>query len=94
MPRTIRRVFGEALLSVGTVAVLLIALVALDDRVREQIAQRFMARPAMELSSAGHQVQNLTSVITQAVRHQSFTNAPMLIFALAASVLVVFMLRT
>ena len=89
-----RRAFGEALISAGTVALLLIVLVAIDPRVREQISLRFMTRPSVGLASAGHQVQNLTSVISQAVRHQSISNSPMLIFALAAAVLTLFMLRT
>jgi hypothetical protein len=89
-----RRAFGEVLMSAGTVAVLLIALVAVDDRVREQISQRFMARPSVELASAGHQVRNVTSVIAEAARDQSLEHAPLLIFALAAAVLVLFMLRT
>ena len=89
-----RRAFGEALMSAGTVAVLLIALVAIDDRVREQIAQRFMARPSVELAGVGYLVRGITSVVAAAVHHQSIEHAPLLIFALAASVLVVFMLRT
>ena len=89
-----RGVFGEALMSAGSVAVLLIVLVAADDRVREQISQRFMTRPSVELASAGHQVSSLTSVIISAARSQSIAHAPLLIFALAASVLVLFMLRT
>ena len=89
-----RRVFGEALMSAGSVAVLLIVLVAVDDRVREQISQRFMTRPSVELASAGHQISSFTSVIIAAARGQSIAHAPLLIFALAASVLVLFMLRT
>ncbi len=89
-----RRVVGEALMSAGTVAVLLIALVAFDDRVRERISQAFMARPSLELASAGHHVRSLASVIAEAARDQSLAHAPLLVFALAAGVLVVFMLRT
>ena len=68
-----RRAFGEGLMSAGTVAVLLIALVVIDDRVREQISERFMTRPSVELASAGHQIGNLTSVIAQAARRQRET---------------------
>jgi len=89
-----RRVFGEALMSAAAVIVLLIALVAIDPRVREQISQRFMAHPSVELASAGHQVRNITTLIAVAAREQSLEHAPMLIFALAAAVLVLFMLRT
>src|SRR5439155_26881907 len=89
-----RRVLGEALISAATVAVLLMALVAFDDRVREQLSQRFTAKPSVQLASAGYQVRNITSVIAEAARDQSREHAPMLLFSLAAAVLVVFMLRT
>ena len=89
-----RRVLGEALMSAATVAVLLMALVAFDDRVREQLSQQFMAKPSVQLASAGYQVRNITSVIAEAARDQSRQHAPMLLFSLAAAVLVLFMLRT
>ena len=88
-----RRMFGEASMTVGTVIVLLLVLVAVDDRVRDQLSLRF-SRPSVELASAGHQVRSLTGVIVEAARDQSLAHAPMLIFALAATVLVLFMLRT
>lgn len=89
-----RRAFNEALLSAGTVAVVLLVLVGIDDRVRGEIALRFMSNPTQELAAAGHQAGTLTAVIAQAARDQSLAHAPMLIFALAATVLVLFMLRT
>jgi hypothetical protein len=48
----------------------------------------------MALASAGHQVQTLTSVISQAAHKQSREHAPLLMFAMAAAVLTLFMLRT
>jgi hypothetical protein len=81
-------------MSVGTVAILLLALICFDDRVREQVMQRFVAHPTTELSSAGRQVSDLTTVIVKAARDQSLGHAPLLIFTLAAAVLVLFMLRT
>ena len=88
-----RRAFGEALMSAGTVAVLLLALVAADSRVRDEISRR-VERPAVELADAEQHVRDLTSVIAEAARHQSLEHAPLLIFALAATVLVLLMLRT
>ena len=88
-----RRMFGEASMSAGAVIVLLLVLVAVDDRVRDELSLRF-SNPSVELASAGHQVRNLTSVIAEAARHQSIDHAPMLIFAVAATILVLFMLRT
>jgi hypothetical protein len=92
--RVMRRVFREALMSAGTVAILLLVLVSADDRVRDQISQRVAARPSVELASAGRQLSDLTTVIVGAARDQSLGHAPLLIFTLAAAVLVLFMLRT
>jgi hypothetical protein len=89
-----RRAFGEALMSAGTVTILLLALIAVDDRVRDQLSLRFMSHPTAELAAAGQQARDLTSVIAVAARDQSLAHAPLLIFALAATVLVLFMLRT
>lgn len=88
-----RRGFSEALLSAATLAVLLLVLVAADDRVRDQFTLR-MSRPSVEVADASHRVRDLTTVIVGAVRDQSIEHAPMVIFALAAGVLTLFMLRT
>ena len=90
-----RRAFGEALISAGALACLLLALVMVDGRVREQVSLRFSGeRASSELMSAGTHVRDLASVIFEAARDQSLEHAPLMIFVLAASVLVLFMLRT
>jgi hypothetical protein len=82
------------MMSAGTVAILLLVLIGMDDRVREQVSLRSFAHPSVELASASRHVADLTSVIAQAAREQSLGHAPLLIFTLAAAVLVLFMLRT
>ena len=89
-----RRAFGEALMSAGVLTILLLVLAAVDDRVREQISLRLAARPSVELAGAGERVRDLTTVIIDAARDQSIEHAPLVIFVLAAAVLVMFMLRT
>ena len=89
-----RRAFGEALVSAGALALLLLVLVAVDDRVREQVSLRIATRPSVQLASAGERVRDLTAVVVEAARDQSLEHAPLLIFVLAATVLVMFMLRT
>ena len=89
-----RRTFGDALISTGAVIVLLLALVAIDDRVREQVSLRFKTAPTADLVSAGSQVQDLATVMFEAARHQSIQHAPLVIFVVAASFLTLFMLRT
>ncbi len=89
-----RRGFGETIMSVGALAVLLLALVMFDDRVREQVWLRLSAQPAAQLTEAGAEVRNLASVIYDAARDQSIEHAPLMIFVFAATVLVMLMLRT
>jgi hypothetical protein len=89
-----RRAVGEALMSAGTVAILLLALVAFDDRVREQISLRVMTQPTAELASTGGYMRDITTLIFGVAREQTRTHAPLLIFTLAGAVLVLFMLRT
>lgn len=80
-------------MSAGTVVVLLLALVAFDDRVRDDVSRR-IAHPSVELAGVERQARDLTTVIAAAARDQSLGHAPLLIFTLAAAVLVLFMLRT
>jgi len=89
-----RRPLGDALLSIGALAILLVALVSVDGRVREQVSVWVSAGPSIDLAAAGDQVRDLTGVIFEAARDQSIEHAPLMIFALAAIVLVLFMLRT
>ena len=89
-----RRAFGEGLMSVGALAILVLALIAIDDRVREQVWMRWSAPSPAQLSNAGENVRDLTSVIYVAARDQSLEHAPLLIFGLGATVLVLVMLRT
>jgi hypothetical protein len=88
------RVFREALMSAGTVVILLLILIAFDDRVRDHVSRRIVAHPSAELASVGRQVRDLTGLIAASARDQSLGHAPLLIFTLAAAVLVLFMLRT
>jgi hypothetical protein len=89
-----RRSVVEALMSVGTVAILLFALVVFDPRIREQISRRVVTRPVTELASTGQYVESLSTLVIGVARQQSAAHTPLLVFTLAGAVLVVFMLRT
>jgi hypothetical protein len=89
-----RRALREALMSAGTVVILLLVLIAFDDRVRDHVSRRIVAHPSAELASIGRQARDFTTVIATAARDQSLGHAPLMIFTLAAAVLVLFMLRT
>lgn len=90
-----RRVFGDALISLGALAVLLITIAAFDDRVRDQFAIRTAGHGAQsDLVSVGTQAREFADLVFAVVREQSFQHAPVMIFVVAAAVLVMFMLRT
>jgi hypothetical protein len=89
-----RPVFREALMSVASVVILLLVLIAFDDRVRDFVSRRVVAHPSAEVTSLVHQARDLTTVLVQAAHTQSLGHAPLLLFTLAAAVLTFFMLRT
>jgi hypothetical protein len=90
-----RRGFSDALISGGALAVLLIGIVAVDERVRAQLSLRFSgASASSELMHAGRGAREIVGVLAVAAKDLSFDHAPLMIFVLAASVLVLFMLRT
>ncbi len=79
----------------GGLLALVLGLALVDERVRERISRLFVARTASgEIASAGARLQALAETLTIAVRDQSIEQAPLVIFALAAIVLVLFMLKT
>jgi hypothetical protein len=86
-----RRAFGDAMISIGAVVLLLMMLISIDPRVREQVSGVVSTGPVASISS---QMREITSVVVSAARDHSIDQAPLMIFALAATVLVLFMLRT
>lgn len=94
MPEVIRRPFAGALTTAGGLCALLIGLAAIDDRVRDQIARAFTSRgPTEEFATVGARLNEIALIAVQAVQDQSLEHAPMVIFALAAAILVLLMTR-
>jgi hypothetical protein len=90
-----KRAIGEAIVSMGALCVLIALLATFDPRVREQIALRMSpGQPSVQVAQAGATVRSLSAVVVEAVRDQSIEHAPLVIFVLAGSVLLLFMLRT
>jgi chromate transport protein ChrA len=90
-----RRPVLNGLLTVGPPLMLLAFLVAIDDRVREQLTLRVApAHAAQALVAAGSTARSLASVLIEAGRDQTLAHAPLLIFAMAATMLTIFMVRT
>ena len=87
-----RRVFGDAVISFGAVMALLVMLVSVDPRVRYQLSSAWDGSGAT--TSVSKDLVEVSSVVLQALQDHGIANAPLMIFALAATVLVLFMLRT
>ena len=87
----IRHGLGEALISLGAVAILAIVLVSADDRVRDYAA-RMITWPSVH--NASLRAADLGSVILVAARDQAVDHAPLAIFVPAGAALFLFMVRT
>jgi hypothetical protein len=86
-----RRVFGDAIISLCAVLGLLLMLVAIDPRVRYQATSMWGGSTTTSISK---DLAEISTVVLSSVRDHGIDNAPLMIFALAATVLVLFMLRT
>jgi hypothetical protein len=91
---SVRRALSETVISVAAVAVLILALAASDERVRDQLTAHLSSRPAAEIASAGVLAKDVAMIVFQAARDQSIAHAPLVVFIVVAGVLVLFMLRT
>lgn len=90
-----RRALGDATISLLALVILLLALVSVDERVRERVAALVSTKPnSAELVGASKDISGAIAIVIDAVKDQSMAHAPLVIFGLAATVLVLFMLRT
>ena len=89
-----RRAISDAMMTAGGALVVVIALVAFDDRVREQVSLQLSSRPSDLMTDAGRRLHDVASVLIASAHQQSLAHAPLMFFTLAGIVLVLFMLRT
>ena len=85
--------FRQTVISVAVFAVVLLALVSFDPRVRER-ANDLAYGSTNGLTPWGDRAGDLGGALASAVRYQSIENAPLLVFATVGAVLFVFMVRT
>jgi hypothetical protein len=91
MQRTLR----DAMLTAGSALALVLLLVLVDDRVRLQISAVFdTSHPGDALAGLGGRASQVMNIVFLAARTQSLDHAPLVVFAVAAAVLTLFMLRT
>jgi hypothetical protein len=81
-------------MSAGALLLLVLVLVAVDERVRNQFAKSFSdARPSAEFADAGSRLLDLVTVVAEAARQQTVEHAVLMLFVLAGTALVLFMIR-
>jgi hypothetical protein len=89
-----RRVWTDAAKSASAVVILLAVLVIMDDRVQDELAAMFRGTGTSALSGAGGQLHDVGSALLYAAHTQSVEHAPLMIFVVTATVLMLWMLRT
>jgi hypothetical protein len=89
-----RRSIGEWLLSAATVTLVLLALLFIYDPVRDDITRRVMTKPSAEISTVVSRVRHQTEIVASMARETARSNSELTVFAIAAVVLLGFMLRS
>ncbi len=82
------------MVSAAALVILLAALVSIDERVREHVLS--MTRPdamSSTVQNISGQARTTVAVLAEAAKDQSIEHAPLVIFSVAATALVVAMLR-
>ena len=91
----VRRSALSLLTATAGLGAVLFGLAAVDPRVRDEIAATLRSNvTSTHLASVGDTVQRLGWIVAEAIRDQSIDHAPLVIFGVAATILVFFMLRT
>ena len=90
-----KRVLGDAAISVTALILLLGVLAAVDPRVREGVTRLVGGAPRTgEFQQIGRDLRGLSAVVLDAAWDQGLMHMPLVMFTLAALVLVLFMVRT
>lgn len=88
-----QRTVSDFLISAAALVTLIVILAAFDGRVREQLTLR-MDSPSEQVTGAGVAAREIAYVVFDAARDQTIEHAPLVIFVVVATVLLLFMLRT
>lgn len=94
-PRTARRVIKDALISATAIGVLLLGLVAMDARVRDQVSLSMDTGYTQgEVAASGAQAHKLATVVVQVVKDQSQEHGPLMLMLAVGLALALVMFRT
>jgi hypothetical protein len=88
-----RRAINPTLISGAALAIVIAALVMFDERVRQSFAG-LAGSPSGEFVQAGSQAYRFGSTMMNAVVDLSVANAPLMVFVIIATALMLFMVRS
>ena len=89
------RTLNGGMTSLAGICAVVVALAAIDTRVRDQVSALASGRaPSGELLTVTERLKDFAFAVLQALRDQSIEHAALTIFALGALVLLLFMMRT
>jgi hypothetical protein len=94
MASRLRRVSGDLFVSIGVLGAVLGVLMSVDARVREQLQAVVSLTSPAGLGAAGRQLRDLGLTLFEAARMQSIEHAPLVIFTVVATVLLLAMMRS
>ena len=89
-----RRRFVEIGMSIAALGIILLVLISCDSRVRDEFSLRWQSGPTVEAASAGQQARRVAVVAALAIREQGETHKQIVMMLVAATVLVLFMVKT
>jgi hypothetical protein len=89
-----RRAISDAMMTATSALILVLVLVAFDDNVRDQVTQQLASHPADAIAGVSERGREIVAIVVASAHEQSLMHAPLLLFAVAGVVLVLFMLRT
>jgi|KBSMisStandDraft_5_1062788.scaffolds.fasta_scaffold1807026_1 hypothetical protein len=91
-----RRVMSDFLLSACALSVILVMLMAFDQRVRDEVRLRLNApaRASSDIAAVGGQARSLLAVLVESAKSQTQDHGPLVVMVVAGMVLTLFMVRT
>ena len=93
MTRSAWRTFGDALISAGAVAIVLIVIVTADARVRERAQEVVSTASSYTVASVTADVRGVGSVLWLSAKERSLDRGPVVVFVAAAGILLLCMTR-
>ena len=93
MAALINRRFTERIFSLGSIGALVTGMAMVDDTFRVRLAGAFAGGPSNALASAAVRSQRLVRVVMETASQQGTDHASLVLFGLAALVLLLLMLR-